>query len=518
VPGAAERRVLADLDGRLATGAAILTGTARLSLQRANAMSGLAFGAAPRRRDSVFAGDSTGGQDVAQYTVGGSIAIMPTMHWTHTLITGADGFRLEGLSAVNAAAPLQYTAAATLTGAEVAADRLSLRMRSVGRYDIAPATLLTLTLAAEQALTHELTSTGVSAGARPGAGGGVAAPGGAPLLRVALVPQGTLTQGTLWYNSGGVSAQGQLAWRDRWYGSLGVRAERISGATPNAQESLLPMVGVAHVRDIGAAVLKLRGAYGKGIRPARTPVSASAWLGRSALSTLSTLDPESQSGVEFGADLLVGVHTTVHVTRFDQRAAGLVQPVAALSLSPGNGGRLQRTVTYTLQNVGAITNRGWEVEARSRWHFLTLSGTLSRVDSRVDQVARGYRGELRPGDRMLDVPATTMSLSALWTTRAWTLTSTATRAADWIGYDRAALGEALGGAEAPRDLAGAGMRRYWITNDGLTRWRSAVSYRLRRDLSLMLVGDNLLNVQRGAPDNATVIMGRTVTIGVRTQF
>jgi iron complex outermembrane receptor protein len=37
-------------------------------------------------------------------------------------------------------------------------------------------------------------------------------------------------------------------------------------------------------------------------------------------------------------------------------------------------------------------------------------------------------------------------------------------------------------------------------------------------MSMLLGGDNLLNVQTGAPDNATVIAGRTLTLGLRTTF
>ena len=70
----------------------------------------------------------------------------------------------------------------------------------------------------------------------------------------------------------------------------------------------------------------------------------------------------------------------------------------------------------------------------------------------------------------------------------------------------------------PRDLEGAGLSRYWMAYGAVTRWRGSVAYRLRGDLSAVLNGDNLLNVQRGAPDNATVIAGRTLTFGLRTTF
>lgn len=536
VPGASEKRLLADADGRLVKGKTILTGTARFSLQRANASTGLIFDAAsgssfsvlpgllasrsagaalvdstkpppPPHDSTAFAGDSATGQDLQQYTVGGSAAYMPNLHWTHTVIAGVDGFRLRGLSTGSTAAPLQYTAMSSLTGAEGAADRTTLRLRSVGRFDIAPATLFTLTLAAEQALTREVSTVGYQAL-------NVSNTGNAG----SLVRSMTTHQSTTWYDNSGISAQGQLAWRDRWYGSLGVRAERTTGATPRPQQSLLPMLGAAYVRDIGDAVLKLRGAYGKGIRPARTVLRTSSYIGSAQQAALNNLEAEQQQGTEFGADLLLSGHTSVHLTRFDQRASGLIQPVGSVSTTTNSSGRLQRTMSYTLQNVGAINNRGWELEAVTRLRPLTLSGTWSYVDSRVAQTAIGYRGELRPGDRMLDVPLNTLSVSAAYATGRWTLTSTASRASNWVGYDRTAIGSALVADNAPRDLDGPMMRRYWVTYGGVTRWRGSVAFRLRGDLSLITSGDNLLNVQRGAPDNASVIAGRTLSLGLRTQF
>jgi iron complex outermembrane receptor protein len=140
------------------------------------------------------------------------------------------------------------------------------------------------------------------------------------------------------------------------------------------------------------------------------------------------------------------------------------------------------------------------------------------VDSRVAKTARGYRGELQVGDRMLDVPASTLSLSAAWSARRWIVSTTATRAADWIGYDRTAIGVALADDSRAYDVGGAQLRRYWLPYGGVTRWRASASYQLRRDLSAIVGGENLLNVQRGAPDNATVTAGRTLSFGLRSTF
>src|SRR5438046_1489150 len=53
---------------------------------------------------------------------------------------------------------------------------------------------------------------------------------------------------------------------DAAYLTAGIRNERIGQPTGLSQYATLPMVGVAFVRDYGAATFKLRGAYGRGIR------------------------------------------------------------------------------------------------------------------------------------------------------------------------------------------------------------------------------------------------------------
>jgi len=524
VPGASEQRLLADADVRVVRSNAVFTGTARFSAQRANASTSLIFGGAtsdafadrpPVDRSPVdpagrvpFAGDSATGQALSQYTVGGTLAVMPDLRWTHTVIAGVDGYRLRGLSAASLPTPVSSTSA--LGDGQGAADRGTLRLRSVGRFDVAEGTLLAVTFAAEQALTRDVASEVVNGpGSRPN--GGALTPAIASLSAPLRLTQSLI-------NNAGVSAQAMLSWQDRWYLSAGGRAERTSGATADVQYALLPMVGAAYVRDYGPAVMKLRSAYGTGIRPARTLARGTSWMGRGAASATEGLQPERQTGLEAGADVVFAHGVSLHVTRFDQEASGLIQPVGSMSNAVGPNGRIVRNLSYTLQNVGAITNRGWELQATARRSRLQLAGTLSLVDSRVARTATGYRGELRVGDRMLDVPASTVSLSATWAARRWSVSSTATRAADWIGYDRTAIGEAVADTAHEYDFGGPLLRRYWLQYGGVTRWRANVSYRLRGDLSVLIGGENLLNVQRGAPDNATVTAGRTLSFGLRSMF
>jgi iron complex outermembrane recepter protein len=285
--------------------------------------------------------------------------------------------------------------------------------------------------------------------------------------------------------------------------------------------STLPMFGASLVRDLDGLTVKLRGAYGKGIRPQRVPTRETMWAGIRGQSLSASLAPEQQSGVEAGVDVFLGRRTALQVTRFDQLASGLIQRVAiGTDPEPPGSGPGRRHVDYQLQNVGEIANRGWELEGSGSFGPVSLSGTLSFVDSRVRRTAFEYTGDLRPGDRMLEVPARTASLTASWTGARWFGSLTATRAADWINYDRLALARAVDNDQHPAtpDQMGTWLRTFWRTYDGVTRLRFNLSRDLRRGVAFVLTGDNLLGTQLGEPDNITILPGRTITAGVRAAF
>jgi iron complex outermembrane receptor protein len=274
----------------------------------------------------------------------------------------------------------------------------------------------------------------------------------------------------------------------------------------------------------GDATLKLRGAYGKGIRPLRTAAREASWAGFRTQAADPDLAPEQQSGVEVGADVLLGGAFSLHLTRFDQLASGLIQRVPFEQASSGayvmRGGKAEpRRIGSRLENVGEITNRGWEAQGSAELAPLSLRGAFSLVDSRVRQVAGGYTGELRPGDRMLEVPARTASLTASRLGGGWAGSVTAYRAWDWINYDYLALARDSADASRPsRELVGARLRGYWREYPGITHLRATFARDVLPGLSLVLAGDNLLNRQLGEPDNVTVLPGRTLTLGLRAEF
>ena len=174
---------------------------------------------------------------------------------------------------------------------------------------------------------------------------------------------------------------------------------------------------------------------------------------------------------------------------------------------------------YQLQNIGAIDNAGWELQATSSHGPLAVSATMTIVSCRVARLASGYRGDLREGDRMLEVPARTMGLQLQWSASRWSINGTVARAADWVNYDQVALASTIATDPTGRlTPVGPALRAYWRTYESATHVTAGASFQLGERASLMLTGANLLNQQTGQPDNATVVPGRTVKLGLRNTF
>ena len=499
LPGAFARHTTGSAGFRIVRSRFIATGTGRIFASES------ADPSSPLFRDSVSA--TRAGvvipQSVRDYTVGGSATIIQSERWTHAIVAGFDGSRLSNLADYHT--PLPSASGPDVGTAGGNANLTTLRVSSVAKLGDPENLATTLTLAGENSL--------LDFRAAPDTGLNQTTVG-------AVVPAVVRR----WTTAG--VAQANAAWRDAGYLTAGLRVERNDALGGNGTVSVLPMLGVAMLNDYGLLTIKLRSAYGRGIRPATTPIRETAWFDSQRHE--GNLSPEEQSGIEAGMDVFVGKSFGLQVTRFDQLASGLIQRVAYVTPDtpggappPGDNPSQpvrgeDRHISYVLQNVGEITNRGWELKSDLTIASLTFSGTYSTVDSRVKQVARNYVGDLRVGDRMLEVPARTGSLSAAWSGRGWSSSIVASRSWDWIDYDRIALAGAFSNStQTDDDLVGQQLRNYWLRYSGVTRLRASLGRNLFRGLSFTLRGENLLNRQHGEPDNVTVVPGRTLSFGLR---
>ena len=523
-PGAFNRHVIVSGTGRMVGPRTILTGTARFFAEDAGAA------VSPVLRDAYTSAQSpapltlpsaldsaASPQAVREYTTGGTLVFMQNPRWTHSIVAGVDGYRLRGV--VEPYSPVPSAADAALSAARGGADRGTLRVSSVARLGDPDHFATTLTFAGEQSILRtRMASLHYSSSSGSG---------------TSSSSTGYDTPASVdWERNSAAVAQAQTAFDNSRVLTGGLRAQRDAVPGSPALVDVLPVRGAALVRDAGPVTIKLRAAYGRGSRPPQTPARETLWPTMRSQLASPTLTPERQSGVETGFDLLVGRALTLQVTRYDQRATGLIQPVGGLLpwdtiKSTWASNVSTQTLTYaytprtryTLENVGAVANRGWEMQATTGFARLSLSGTLSYTDSRIMSIRDGYSGDLRPGDRVLEVPAWTGSLAASWSAPGWTASLVGFRAHDWVDYDRLQLAHDIAaGTVTARDLAGAGLRNYWRRYDGYTHVRASASHVLRRGLTLVATGDNLLNVQVGEPDNVTVIPGRTLSLGVRAAF
>jgi iron complex outermembrane receptor protein len=506
-PGAETRSVSALAAGRIVGPRAILTTTLRLFDQRAGSgtnplLAGI-VPTAPQPADSARPAlpqpADSASQSLREYTAGATLKLAPGGRWTYTMVAGLDGYRLNHLA--DSTEPFPTAVADPLQRSRGGADRGTLRASATTRLGADRPLQADVTLAMEHSVLREQFTERTLR---------------APEHGERWAMEETAAR-EAWRHDTGVLAQAAASWRNTAFATGGVRVERNDAMVAGDLISVLPMLGAAWVRPLGPAEVKLRAAYGRGIRPARTPARDHLHSGRSLFDP--TLEPEAQSGTELGLEVYMGRAASLQVTRFDQRATGLIQNVALGVDTLAGPGDAYRRVRYQLQNVGEITNRGWEMEGSLRQGPLSLTGSLSLVDSRVREMGAGYGGELRPGDRVLGVPARTGGITARWDDGGWYGALTASRAWDWIGYDRLALArDFAGGATQPPAMYGAGLRGYWRSYEGSTDLRATLSRQVNRGVRLTLTGDNLLGSQLGEPDNATIRAGRTFTFAVRTAF
>ncbi|MBA4073009.1 MAG: hypothetical protein C0497_14415 [Gemmatimonas sp.] len=512
--GAASHSVQASAGGRLIGARTVVTGTARLVsgsvgttvnpllVNSTVATAAHAGGAAARRDDA---------QSLQAYTVGATVKYAASDRWTHTLVAGVDGYVLSNVA--NDFTPFPSSTDSALRAARGAADRTTLRVSSVARLGRVERLALSLTFAAEhsalrqEAPVIQLGRAGMHQAAVVG-------------LARAVGPMGSTAATQVdWVTDAGFTTQADVAWRDRWFLSAGLRLERNSGYVIAARSNLLPMIGGAWVREFGDVTLKLRTAFGHGIRAPRNAVRETMFGMMNAKAVVRSLAPEEQSGVEGGIDLLLGHVATLQVTRFGQLASGLIQQVIIPDSTSATANQPPSQLSLQYQNVGSIGNHGWELQATVRQGRLAGAVSLATVDSRVRSLAAGYTGDLRPGDRVLGVPGRTAGASATWSGVRWKAVVGVSRAFDWIEYDRLSLAAAYVGFDrATVPLYGADLRGYWRTYAGRTRLRGSVSRAFGRGASLVLTGENLLNFQRGEPDNVTIVPGRTITTGARLSF
>jgi outer membrane receptor protein involved in Fe transport len=417
-------------------------------------------------------------QRIENETYGVTLDANPVEGIRHTLVIGID--RHDG------ALPLQRepaTVADALLGANrERAAKTSIRLSTALRVAEGPLGGATLTVGTDQTdLTRERLGSSAEVG------------GDSTNALSALYTDDTRNRG--------IYSQLKVDLARSLFLTAGIRGDWNStfGEALGARFVWSPMLGVAFTRDASFGTFKVRGAFGKGIRP--PPPSA-----RQSIATLKfrqignpAIKPETQSGFEGGVEWFAGDRATLSLTGYTQTAKGLIQQVI----------QDRRTIQY--QNVGQIANRGAEMEGQLRQGNLRANGSLSLTDSRVRALARTYSGDLAVGDRVPEVPSSSGSLAVSWDVARTTFTVGSVFIGPWTGYDWSRYV----GDEAQESDEITDLRAYWRHYQGIVRPYLSVNHIWKRDVEWFARVDNLTNVQRYERDKLQVTAGRTMTLGVR---
>lgn len=469
--------------GRALAGSVLLEGTARATRLDFSAPVNpdLADALGPRSAPRIAGARAAQVTDVR--TVGLTAMHEPVPHWRQTLVVGYDGNTGALIPQRNPAS----VADALLGASEEDAARASVRYSSSLRLDPGPRVATTITVGAEWSrLERE----------RAGSSDVIAVGSGpfAPVRRVALYVDTVANTGAF--------AQWKLDVGGVVFAHAGIRGERNSSFGDGYGTAWSPAVGAAVVREAGGFTVKLRGAFGRGIRP--PPPSARRALATREFRQLANPDlaPEEQEGIEGGVELHRRGRFVVTATAFDQLARGLVQHVLP---DPR-----QQPRAIQQQNVGRITNRGVELSASGVGGSLEGDATFSTVVSRVAALSPSYTGDLRVGDAVPEVPEWTASVSVRFRARGTVAVAGVTAIGPWSGYDWLAYYTASATGTAAPSLRSYAIRypssvrpRAGITHDGTGRWGWFVRV------------ENLTNEQHDSRDNLQVTAGRTIWTGLR---
>jgi outer membrane receptor protein involved in Fe transport len=304
-------------------------------------------------------------------------------------------------------------------------------------------------------------------------------------------------------NNTGYFAQAQLGFRDMLFLTAGIRGEQNTNFGDSLGTPLTPRVGLSYVRPLGSILLKLRGSWGRSIRPPSSGAKApSSQAGYIQLAN-PTLAPERQHGWDAGVDAVFGARGSFNLTYYDQTADNLIQAV------------LIQDITYQNQNVGRIRNTGIEVEGTLNTGSLQVKAQYAYTRSRIARLNAGYTGDLAVGDQSLLTPKHTAGASLTLTPmRGTTVAGGLTYVGGWTAYDGIAQSRCSGGTGPCLPT----LRDYQAAFAGFVKVNASVFQRLTPFVSGFVSVDNLTNNEQSEVQSGFLAMGRITTMGLRFHY
>lgn len=283
--------------------------------------------------------------------------------------------------------------------------------------------------------------------------------------------------------------------------SGGSRAEWLSSVGAHQGASWASSAGASWSQPVGRATVRLRGAWGLGLRPPEPGMSRAMATTTIAQLPNEMLSAETQSGIELGAELHLPAGSTFRVTWYDQAADDLISQVPI---------RVKDVAVkqYQFQNVGAISNRGVEFEASLPLGPLAFTGMAYFTTSEITRLATTYTGDLEPGDPVPEVPEAVGSAALRYAVGGFSAELGASWLGKWIGFDYRAVVAAAAG-QTPVRLSD---REYWVEYPSVLRPWIAASWRTGRWSAFVRI-DNPANDPAVVRDNFAPPLGRVAAAG-----
>lgn len=305
-------------------------------------------------------------------------------------------------------------------------------------------------------------------------------------------------------NNTGYFAQAQLGVHDKLFLTGGLRAEQNTNFGDSVGTPLSPRVGLSYAEQVAGATLKIRGSWGRAIRPPSPEAKAAYTTPFGVKLANPELRPERQRGWDAGFDAVFGSRGSLSLTYYDQTAEDLIQYT-----------QVQAPITYQNQNAGRVRNTGVEVEGTLLVGPARLKAQYGYARARIEQLSPTYTGDQRIGDQVLATPWHTAGGSLDLALRAGTnLAAGVAYVGSWNQYDYLAEYRCFGGTGP----CAATSRGYIVAYPGFVKFNATASQAIRRGLSAFVSVDNLANNTAVEYSNNGPVMGRITTVGLHAGY
>jgi hypothetical protein len=309
----------------------------------------------------------------------------------------------------------------------------------------------------------------------------------------------------------GYYTQGQAGFGEMLFLTAGLRGEQNPAFGSKIGTNYAPRVGASLVHDVGPATVKLRAAYGKATRPPRTGLQEGQIVNTVVTYIPSPLlSPEYQNGTDAGIDIYVGTGFGLQTTFYNQSVRDAIFIVELPELK-GTG-----TINYRqAQNIGDLRNQGTEVEAQANVGAVRLTGTYSKIGSRILAVGPRYTGTQKPGDELANVPKRTGALSASYSVRRVTLNGDMTYVGP-INYTENTYQARASAARLMPYTAATSIQ--YSSYPGVYRFNATTNYTFNSRASAYVRVRNISNASNRDVAADFPSIGRQSVVGLRLRF